>query len=1035
MSATRLARHERLEAYHRALRLEAGALASDPSLLWQQLSNRLRWHDRLEDQLRAEEDRRLREGSPPWFRVLSPLAESPHLVGYVGAHGDVAFLDRSRLLTLEGDTLATWDGRTGMPLGAVVLEGGPGRAFTVNAAGTMAVVETPDGWRAHDLLTGTLLSRLADSGVPRETSGVDEAATMLDLGLRVGRTGASTALSPDGSLVAGQRSSGSVTVWYAASGEVRSASPEPVGALSACAFTPDGAAVLLGTREGSVLLWQPTAATQVALDQPVAIDPDRAVVLGCAVAPDGSFAVAVSGERITVWDLPSGRRRWSRQHFGTGRCCAVTPDAARLVTGGERGVLQVWDATSGDTTATFTGHTDTVTGCAVSGDGMLVASGAKDGTRLWDPAVTGGSEQFDAHDSRVTALTFSPDGELIASASADRRVLLWEAATRTRVRAFIGHDDAVQDCAFVGREGRLLVTVGHDGSARLWDVATAEERARLADSLDPWWGCAVSPDAGRALLCGMDAVAEVALPSGDSLATYHRAAQAWRCCYAADGSWAVVTLGDGTVTFLDSMSKTQDVAAHDRTAGVCAVSPDGAFAVTGGEDGTVRVWDPGTRQVRLVLQHGGAVWGCAVTADARYVVSTGWDHTLRVWDASDGHEVMRLTHPTGLHGCATDPTRMRIAYGDLTGRVYVVEPVGLEAGPVIAPPVVQEAPLDTGAEAVRAGIDRVLGAQTPRERILMHATKRCIGCGREFELLRTACPDCGSTAASPPGVEEMQFMQMRQGRAMELVNRGTLLFRAGKFSEAEETFREAVEVNPWNATACGNLSVVLARLGRAVEALEWAEKAVEIDPRVPGGQQMVEGLRRTVRRPEQAAPETSSDEVDAARRAMRAEDWTTAIQHFDRAIELDGRTRIAELPATSPVRRANDLMRAELHAARATAQAQRGDYRASLADLDRALELDPGEWLYREARGRAHYVLGQHREAVADWSEALEHLPSTGDQTAGVLLYRAAAHRQLDHPHEALEDLRRADVAVGNPAIKSGIDELRRTILSEEGLG
>ena len=72
---------------------------------------------------------------------------------------------------------------------------------------------------------------------------------------------------------------------------------------------------------------------------------------------------------------------------------------------------------------------------------------------------------------------------------------------------------------------------------------------------------------------------------------------------------------------------------------------------------------------------------------------------------------------------------------------------------------------------------------------------------------------------------------------------------------------------------------------------------------------------------------------------------------------------------------------------------------------------------------------------MADWSAALEHLPATGDQRAGVLLYRAASYRQLDQPAEALADLRSADAVCVDPALANGIEDLRRTINAEEGLG
>jgi tetratricopeptide (TPR) repeat protein len=270
----------------------------------------------------------------------------------------------------------------------------------------------------------------------------------------------------------------------------------------------------------------------------------------------------------------------------------------------------------------------------------------------------------------------------------------------------------------------------------------------------------------------------------------------------------------------------------------------------------------------------------------------------------------------------------------------------------------------------------------------------------------------------------MQFMQMRQARASELVDRGALLYQSGDLEQAETTLRQAVEVNPWNATASGNLGVVLLHRGQRAEALEWFEKAVEIDPALPGGREMVLRLRAELPEPPASAPPTApDDEVAAARAAMVDQDWDAAILHFDRAIDLVERGGSSTAPTFN------------LYGERATAEAYRGDYRASLADLDRALQLEPGEWHYLDARGRAHYVLDRYPEAVADWSAALEHLPATGDQRAGVLLYRAASYRQLDQPDEALADLRSADQACADPAIAKAIEDLRRTIISEEGLG
>ena len=64
-----------------------------------------------------------------------------------------------------------------------------------------------------------------------------------------------------------------------------------------------------------------------------------------------------------------------------------------------------------------------------------------------------------------------------------------------------------------------------------------------------------------------------------------------------------------------------------------AVSGDGRTAVSGGYDGTVRVWDLArTDSPRVLTGHDGPVRTVAVSADGRTAVSGGDDGTVRVWD-------------------------------------------------------------------------------------------------------------------------------------------------------------------------------------------------------------------------------------------------------------------------------------------------------------------------------------------------------------------------------------------------------------------
>jgi hypothetical protein len=87
---------------------------------------------------------------------------------------------------------------------------------------------------------------------------------------------------------------------------------------------------------------------------------------------------------------------------------------------------------------------------------------------------------------------------------------------------------------------------------------------------------------------------------------------------------------------------------HTGWVGAVAVAPDGSLLASGGQYGTVRIWDVATGQVRATLEgHTGSVGAVAVAPDGSWLASGSADGTVRIWDVATGQARAPLKGPTG----------------------------------------------------------------------------------------------------------------------------------------------------------------------------------------------------------------------------------------------------------------------------------------------------------------------------------------------------------------------------------------------------
>jgi WD40 repeat protein len=82
----------------------------------------------------------------------------------------------------------------------------------------------------------------------------------------------------------------------------------------------------------------------------------------------------------------------------------------------------VWDLESSRELRTLEGHSDSVTGVAVTPDARCAVSASADNTlKVWDPGSGRWLRTLEGHSDSVTGVAVAPDGRRAVSASEDHR--------------------------------------------------------------------------------------------------------------------------------------------------------------------------------------------------------------------------------------------------------------------------------------------------------------------------------------------------------------------------------------------------------------------------------------------------------------------------------------------------------------------------------------------------------------------------------------------------------------------------------------
>jgi WD40 repeat protein len=425
-----------------------------------------------------------------------------------------------------------------------------------------------------------------------------------------------------------------------------------LGEVRSLDFSPDGALLVSGGKDGLVKVWEAESWTLLGV-----LRGHKAPINQIVFSPDSHLLASTSEDGdVIVWDaIEQTKVTLFEHHVIDTEALAWSPDGTRIASGDLQGDIFIWEADNGETINHLTNHEGWVTDLLWLANGSLVSSSFDRTIRVWG-ADGGLALATYTHFTIVNALAYSAKRDaLISGGGGPFHLREWQLASGTMLREIKGLTSWVNQIEWLA-DGEHYLTLSSDSRLALWDGRFGQIVAEF-DPPDSSFGSqgnsiAISPD-GTKLVTGEGSGKLLIWDTKDkSLASIlsHHMLGISGLAYSRDGRLLAAASGDGKISIwrMPEGEFIRELAGFSGMINAISWSPDGRRLASGTTFGQIQTWNVTTGQQEQTIFPDLEVESVAWSPNGAHIVSGNIAGELQVWALADNSIVFESDKHVGL---------------------------------------------------------------------------------------------------------------------------------------------------------------------------------------------------------------------------------------------------------------------------------------------------------------------------------------------------------------------------------------------------